>query len=551
MPETEETNSKRFSVVLYISAIIVAMFVAWGITAPGTLDVAAKSALNWMIDRFGWFYMLVAAFFVLFVISLAISPLGKIKLGKDDEEPEFSWFSWIGMLFAAGIGVGFVFWGPAEPILHYSNPPVGFEPYSNESAYAGLRYGVFHWALQPWGIFSLVGLTLAYVQYRLDKPALISSAFFPLLGDRIHRWPGKTIDILAVIATSTGVATTFGLSALQMSGGLSYLTPLENTIWLQIALIILVTFCFIISASTGVDKGIKILSNINLVVAAILLVFVLALGPTIFIMEDMVTTLGGYITNFIKMSLTLTPLSDSGWLGANTIFFWAWHISWAPFVGLFIARISKGRTIREFVTGVLIAPSVLALIWFTTFGATALNMEINGPGGIADIVNDEVELALFAILAEMPLSLITSSLSLILIFIFFITSADSATFVLGSMTSRGSLNPPLVVKLIWGALIAGTSSVLLVSGGGGLYALQTASIIAALPFGIIMILMVISLLLLLKKDYDENYRPLHLRPSKHSKGTIKEEDVEFVAVTTEDTAEIYNKVRDDIYDDVK
>jgi len=280
-------------------------------------------------------------------------------------------------------------------------------------------------------------------------------------------------------------------------------------------------------------------------------VFVLALGPTIFIMEDMVTTLGGYITNFIKMSLTLTPLSDSGWLGANTIFFWAWHISWAPFVGLFIARISKGRTIREFVTGVLIAPSVLALIWFTTFGATALNMEINGPGGIADIVNDEVELALFAILAEMPLSLITSSLSLILIFIFFITSADSATFVLGSMTSRGSLNPPLVVKLIWGALIAGTASVLLVSGGGGLDALQTASIIAALPFGIIMILMVISLLLLLKKDYDENYRPLHLRPSKHSKGTIKEEDVEFVAVTTEDTAEIYNKVRDDIYDDVK
>src|SRR5699024_3168950 len=464
------------------------------------------------------------------------SPLGKIKLGKDDEEPEFSWFSWIGMLFAAGIGVGFVFWGPAEPILHYSNPPVGFEPYSNESAYAGLRYGVFHWALQPWGIFSLVGLTLAYVQYRLDKPALISSAFFPLLGDRIHRWPGKTIDILAVIATSTGVATTFGLSALQMSGGLSYLTPLENTIWLQIIVIIIVTFCFIISASTGVDKGIKILSNINLVVAGLLLLFVLALGPTTFILEDMVTTLGGYITNFVKMSLTLTPIDDIGWLGANTIFFWAWHISWAPFVGLFIARISKGRTIREFVTGVLIAPSVLALIWFTTFGTTAFDVELNGAGGISDIVNQNEELALFSILSELPLGIVTSTLSLILIFIFFITSADSATFVLGSMTSRGSLNPPLIVKLIWGALIAGTASVLLVSGGGGLDALQTASLIAALPFGIIMILMVISLIILLKKDYNENYRPLHVRPSKSDTASIQEENVEFVAMTGDDTA---------------
>jgi len=551
MPETEETNSKRFSVVLYISAIIVAMFVAWGITAPGTLDTAAQSALNWMIDRFGWFYMLVAAFFVLFVISLAISPLGKIKLGKDDEEPEFSWFSWIGMLFAAGIGVGFVFWGPAEPILHYSNPPVGFEPYSNESAYAGLRYGVFHWALQPWGIFSLVGLTLAYVQYRLDKPALISSAFFPLLGDRIHRWPGKTIDILAVIATSTGVATTFGLSALQMSGGLSYLTPLENTIWLQIIVIIIVTFCFILSASTGVDKGIKILSNTNLVVAGLLLLFVLALGPTTFILEDMVTTLGGYITNFVKMSLTLTPLDDNGWLGANTIFFWAWHISWAPFVGLFIARISKGRTIREFVAGVLIAPSVLALIWFTTFGTTALDVELNGAGGISDIVNQNEELALFSILSELPLGIVTSSLSLVLIFIFFITSADSATFVLGAMTSRGSLNPPLIVKLIWGTLIAGTASVLLVSGGGGLDALQTASLIAALPFGIIMILMVISLLILLKKDYNENYRPLHVRPAKSDTAMIQEENVEFVAMTGDDTAEFYDKVRDEVYDDVK
>src|SRR5699024_9510557 len=225
------------------------------------------------------------------------------------------------------------------------------------------------------------------------------------------------------------------------------------------------------------------------------------------------------------------PLDDNGWLGANTIFFWAWHISWAPFVGLFIARISKGRTIREFVTGVLIAPSVLALIWFTTFGTTALDVELNGEGGITDIVNQNEKLELVSILTELTLGIMTSTLSLILIFIFFITSAYSATFVLGSMSSRGSLNPPLIVKLIWGALIAGTASVLLVSGGGGLDALQTASLIAALPFGIIMILMVISLIILLKKDYNENYRPLHVRPSKSDTASIQEENVEFVAMT--------------------
>src|SRR5699024_3367471 len=357
--KSEETETKqKYSLVLYVSAILVAMFVVWGLFSPSSLQEVASSALDWMINTFGWFYMLITAFFVLFVIVLAISPLGNIKLGKADDEPEFSWFSWIGMLFAAGIGVGFVFWGVAEPVLHYIKPPVGYEPETTESAIAGLRYGTFHWALHPWAIFSIVGLTLAYVQFRLNRPALISSAFYPLLGNRINGMPGKTIDTLAVLATCTGVATTFGLSAMQMSAGLSHLTPIPNNIWTQIVIIIIVTICFIISSASGLDKGIKILSNINIVVAAILLVFVLAIGPTIFILENFVTTVGGYITNFLKMSLTLTPYSNNEWLGANTIFFWAWHISWAPFMGLFIARISKGRTIREFIAGVLLAPAL-------------------------------------------------------------------------------------------------------------------------------------------------------------------------------------------------
>jgi len=447
--KVDEQTVGKFTSVLYISAFLVALFVFWGFLSPSSLNRAAASALESIIRTFGWFYMLITVFFVLFIIILAISPLGKIRLGKQNDEPDFSWFSWVGMLFAAGIGVGFVFWGVAEPVLHYLNPPVGFEPETTESAIAGLRYGVFHWALHPWAIFSIVGLTLAYVQFRLKRPALISSAFYPLLGNRTKGWVGQTIDILAVLATCTGVATTFGLSALQMSGGLSHLTPIPNNIWTQIIVIIIVTFCFIISSSIGLNKGIKVLSNINIIVAGLLLMFVLAIGPTIFILDNLVTTLGGYVTNFIRMSLTLTPYSNNEWLGANTIFFWAWHISWAPFMGLFIARISKGRTIREFITGVLIAPSLLALLWFTTFGATALNIEVYGSGGIGNLVNNEVELALFAMLSQLPFGVISSTIAMFLIFIFFVTSADSATYVLAAMTSKGTLNPSLPVKLIW------------------------------------------------------------------------------------------------------
>ncbi len=533
----------KYSIVFYVSAILVTIFVLWGGISPSSLSNSASSALGWMINTFGWFYMLITAFFVLFIVILALSPFGNIKLGKQDDEPDFSWFSWVGMLFAAGIGVGFVFWGVAEPVLHYLNPPVGFEPETASSAVAGLRYGVFHWAFHPWAIFSIVGLTLAYVQFRLNRPALISSAFYPLLGKRVNGWSGKTIDVLAVLATCTGVATTFGLSALQMSAGVSHLTSIPNNIWTQIVIIAIVTVCFIFSSATGLDKGIKILSNINIVVAGLLLLFVLAFGPTIFILENFVTTLGGYVTNFLRMSLTLTPYSDSEWLGANTIFFWAWHISWAPFMGLFIARISKGRTIREFIAGVLIAPSAIALLWFTTFGSTALHIEIYGSGGIGALVNSEVEIALFALLSELPFELITSPIAMFLIFIFFVTSADSATYVLASMTSRGTLNPSLNVKLVWGFLMAGTASVLLLSGGGGLDALQTASIIAALPFAIIMLFMIVSMLILLKRDWDKNYKPIQINPS------IRKRDVNLKDQPGVDL--IYDEVTDDLYDKVK
>ncbi|WP_322788433.1 BCCT family transporter [Salipaludibacillus agaradhaerens] len=560
MPSTMEKyeyKTKKPNIVFYVSAPLVALFVLWGAIGPGSLASISESALIFTLDNFGWFYMLSTAFFIAFVLFLAISPFGKLKLGKQHEKPEYKFFTWLGMLFSAGIGVGFVFWGVAEPVLYYFDP---HPDYVNASdgvrAAAGLRYGVFHWALHPWAIFSLVALTLAYVQFRKDQPALISSAFHPILGDKAYGTFGKGIDTLAVLATSTGVATTFGLSALQISGGLSYLIEgIHNTATTQFTIIAIVTVLFIFSAATGVNKGIKILSTINLSIAALLLLFVIIVGPTLFIAQNFVTTLGGYIANVTQMSLDLDPFGDGEWLGNNTIFFWAWHISWAPFMGIFIARISRGRTIREFVAGVLIVPSVLAAIWFTSFGGSALDMILAGNEQIGILVMEEVEVALFTTLGHLPLSFITSLLAVLLIIIFFITSADSASYVLGAMTSSGSLNPKLSIKIIWGFLIAGTASVLLISGG--LEGLQTASIVAALPFAFIMLVMMFSLLIMMGKDL----RMDKLRKSKRERRKVKEEVYSGMKDTIYDDfkeeayeeikEDMYEQMKDDVYDDFK
>ena len=543
--------------VFYISTVIISLFVLWGVISPNSLNELASNALGWMITTFGWFYMLITTFFVLFIIVLAISPFGNIKLGKPNDEPEFAWISWIGMLFAAGIGVGFVFFGVAEPLLYYLDTPVGIEPGTREAALAGLRYGSYHWALHPWAIFSIVGLTLAYVQFKKGKPALISSAFYPLLKGKTDGYIGQTVDILAVLATCTGVATTFGLSAMQITGGLSHISSIPNTITVQLIIIVIVTIAFMISSTTGLDKGIKILSNTNIAIAGVLMLFILVFGPTLFIADSFVTTLGGYISKVIPMSLTLTPFSDSDWLGKNTIFFWAWHISWAPFMGLFIARISKGRTIRQFIAGVLLVPSVIAILWFSTFGGTALNMEINGSGGLASVVNEEVELALFVMLDGLPFGMITSVIAVILIFIFFITSADSATYVLSAMTTRGSLNPPLRVRIIWGVLIAGTASILLISGNGGLDALQTASLIAALPFSIVMLFLILSMIIIFSRDRKVEKRAKKRAEKSAELDTFKDEVREdFYDNVKEDfveknNEEFYDEVKEKVYDDFK
>jgi glycine betaine transporter len=524
--EIPKQTQKKIPYVLYISASLIFLFVLWGTFFPDHLGSSAEAALGWVLDTFGWFYLLLVSGFVLFGIVVAISPFGNLRLGKEGDRPEHSFISWVGMLFAAGLGAGFVFFGVAEPVLYYLDPPPGFSGGEAEAAVTGLRYGIFHWGLHAWGAFSVVGLALAYVQYRKGQPALVSSAFYPLLGDKTKGWMGNLIDILAVISTAAGVATTFGISALQMSGGVSYLTPLDNGIPLQLTIIAIVTVLFLISAVRGINKGIKVLTNTNLVLAGILMVFVLLAGPTISLFQSMVTSIGGYAFNIIPMSLTMNPFGENEWLGANTIFFWAWHLSWSPFVGLFIARISKGRTIREFIIGVLVVPALLAIIWFSTFGGTALNIQLQGIFPLSELATSEVELTLFAMLEQLPLPLISSLLAIVIIGLFFITSADSAAFVLGSMTSNGVLNPSFRLKIMWGVLMAGTASVLLVSGGGGLEALQTASLIAALPFAFVLIFMIISLVMMMTKDHHALELRKQRRRDKKLKKSVRDETYE-------------------------
>ncbi|UQZ36955.1 glycine/betaine ABC transporter permease [Paenibacillus sp. PK3_47] len=509
--------------VFTIAITIVAIFALWGAFAPDQLADTANAAYNFSIQNFGWFYLLATLFFLIFTFYLAFSRYGSIRLGDDEDEPEYSTLSWLSMLFSAGMGIGLVFWGVAEPLSHYLSPPEGVEGGTIEAARLSMRYSFFHWGLHPWAIYAVIGLALAYFQFRKGFKGLISSTFIPLLGERlVNGWLGKMIDILAVIATIFGVATSLGLGALQIAGGLDYLLGIPNTVTSQIVIIAVVTVLFLISATTGLDKGIKILSNTNLVLAILLMLFVWATGPTSFILDIFTTTLGSYLQNIINMSLRLTPFSQGTWIGAWTLFYWAWWIAWAPFVGTFIARVSKGRTIKEFVICVMIIPSLFGFIWFSVFGGTGLHLEMFDAAQLAAAVKEDTTTALFVTLEQLPLGTIIAFIATLLIMIFFITSADSATFVLGMLTSDGKLNPSARVKLTWGILQSALAVVLLISGG--LSGLQTASIVAALPFAIVLIGMCFSLLKALQAE-DKERRQREKRQRQELKRLLEKKEL--------------------------
>ncbi|WP_170006848.1 glycine betaine uptake BCCT transporter [Bacillus fonticola] len=496
---------KKLTPVFTISVTLAVLFIIWGLIPETVLQNASLRAVTQVVndvilDQFGWFYMISTTIFLGFVLFLIFSKYGSIRLGQDDEKPEYSYLSWFAMLFSAGMGIGLVFWGAGEPMFHYYYPPTG-EAATAQAAEDAIRYSFFHWGLHPWAVYAVIALALAYFQFRKRKPGVISTLVEPVLGDRAQGGIGKLVDILAVFATIFGVATSLGIGAAQISGGLNYVNGgIPNTFSTQLIIIAVVTVLFLLSAQTGLNRGIKYLSNVNIILALLLMLFVFILGPTNYILQLFSTAFGKYLQTLPDMSLRLAPFDpDNSWYKDWPIFYWAWWISWSPFVGSFIARVSKGRTVREFIIGVLGVPTIFGAIWFSVFGGSAIyfdffeNSSILGP---IESIGEEV--ALFALFENFPLTMLISILAIFLISTFFITSADSATFVLGMLTTNGSLNPPNSVKFVWGLIISATAAILL--SIGGLAALQRASIIAALPFTVVLLLIVISLVKAFAKE---------------------------------------------------
>jgi glycine betaine transporter len=471
-----------FSVAVAISVL----FVLWGVFFTDNLTAVTGAVLGYLTGAFGWVFILSSFGFLAFVVYLAISRYGSIRLGGDDERPEFRTASWVAMMFSAGMGIGLMFYGVAEPISHLSAPPHGLaKPGTEGAAQLAMEYSYFHWAFHPWAMYSVVGLALAYFCFRKGRPNLISEAFRPILGDRVDGPIGKTIDILAIVATLFGSATSLGLGALQINGGLNYLWDVPNSTAIAIVVIAVMTALFVVSAVTGVHRGIQWLSNTNMVLAIVLVLFLFVLGPTVFILNTFVESLGGYVARLVPMSFRSGAFSSESWLASWTIFYWAWWVSWTPFVGTFIARISKGRTIREFVVGVLLVPSVVSFVWFAVLGGTAINLELRGVGNIADAVSQGPEIALFSTLNQFPLAGVMSLIAVILVALFFISGADAASVVMGMLSSRGILNPTGPVVVIWGVLTGAAAAICLLAGG--LSGLQTAAIISAAPFVLVMI----------------------------------------------------------------
>ncbi|MFF3619763.1 BCCT family transporter [Streptomyces sp. NPDC002467] len=487
--------------VVVIGVIAVLAVVAWAALAKGSFDRASSTALAWVLDDFAWLFVIAADVFLVMCVVLAVSRFGRIRLGRDDSEPEFTNLAWIAMMFSAGMGIGLMFYGVGEPLTHYLAPPPasGAAPATGASALSAMEYSFFHWTLTPWAIYGIVGLALAYATFRKGRGNRLSSAFVPLMGEeRANGRAGKAIDLLAVFATVFGTATSLGLGALQVSKGLNITTGIEDSTSVELIIIVALSAAFVLSAFSGLHKGVKWLSTINIVLAATLMLFVFVLGPTVYVLDVIPASVGGYLHELLPMATRTGAFTDSAWLGAWTIFYWAWWLSWAPFVGTFIARISRGRTIREFLIGVLLVPSGATVIWFCVMGGTAIRLDSTGAVHFAAVMKEGTEASLFAMLDALPLGTLTSWVAMLLVMTYFVTSADSASLVMGSLTSRGSLHPPTWLVVTWGVLMAAVAAVLLVAGG--LKSLQTATILVALPFVVVMMVLCWALLKELRQD---------------------------------------------------
>ena len=483
--------------VMIASAIVVSTLALLGALMPQRFGEVARSLLLFTTTNFGWFFLLSVFAMVVFLVGLAVSKYGNIRLGPDDSRPDFPFFTWIAMLFSAGFGAGLVFWGVAEPMSHFFNTPfAALEGQTPVAARVAMGYAFFHWGVSQWSVFTVAGLAIGFLQFRKKRDSLISTALGPVVGT--GRTTRTVVDSLAVIATVMGIATSLGLGILQISGGLQSVFGIPGSLGVQLLAIVVMFVAYMLSSTTGLDRGIRWLSNLNLALCLVLLLFVFIAGPTVFILNSFVLALGDYLTNFIQYSLRQTPYRGGTWVRDWTIFYWAWAIAWSPFVGAFVARVSRGRTIREFIIGVLVIPPLIACVWIAAFGGTALHEDLRNAAGIAAIVDADVALALFAMYEHLPMTGLLSILSILLIFTFLVTSADSATYILANMTSGGRLDPPMYAKLIWGVLMSAIAAVLLAAGG--LSSLQTASLVAALPFTVLLLLLMWSIVRLLRHE---------------------------------------------------
>ncbi|MFE9764131.1 BCCT family transporter [Streptomyces sp. NPDC005808] len=491
-------------VVFGVTAVLTVAFVIWGSVATDSLESASTTMLNGLIHNGGWAFMLAASCFVVFALWLAISRYGRIHLGAEGEKPEFRTVSWVAMMFSAGMGIGLMFYGVSEPLAHYVTPPPGTTPAdSGERMETAMATTLFHWTLHPWAIYAVVGLGIAYSTFRKRRRQTISAVFTPLIGERHANgaW-GRVIDILAIVATVFGSAASLGLGALQIGSGFTELDWMDKVSnGLLVAIIAVLTVAFVASAVSGVEKGIQWLSNINMVLALVLAVFVFIAGPTIIVLDLLPTSIFAYLGDLPQLAGRTEASGGEGvaaWLGSWTVFYWAWWISWTPFVGMFIARISRGRTIRQFVGGVILVPSSVSLVWFAVFGGTAMKLKETGHLGGESTPEGQ----LFGVLAEFPIATATSLLVMILVGIFFVSGADAASIVMGTLSQKGALEPGRFVVVFWGVLTGAVAAIMLLVGteGDALTGLQNLTILAAAPFVVVMIGMCVALLHDLRKD---------------------------------------------------
>ncbi|GAB3821603.1 BCCT family transporter [Kribbella italica] len=509
-PGSRSHGSGVDRIVFGVTAAIALAFVVWGFADSGGLGTASDSALTWVEHNTGWLFVLLASGFVVFVIWLAAGRYGRIPLGADDEQPEFKTVSWVAMMFSAGMGIGLMFYGVSEPLSHFTAPPPGtVEAGSSEALETAMATTLFHWTLHPWAIYAVVGIAIAYGTFRRGRSQLISSAFAPLLGRRTEGPIGKVIDSLAIFATLFGSAASLGLGALQIGSGVQILGWMDKAgNGVLVAVIAILTAAFVASAVSGVAKGIQWLSNINMVLAVVLAVFVFVVGPTVLILNLVPTAIGDYFRDLADMAARTEASGGDAmakWLSGWTVFYWAWWISWTPFVGMFIARISRGRTIRQFVTGVLLVPSMVSLVWFCVFGGAAINTQRNG----TDIAGQSTpEGQLFGLLDTFPLASVATIVVVLLVAIFFVSGADAASIVMGTLSQRGAITPKKPLVVFWGVLTGAVAAVMLLAGGGGseaLQGLQNLTIVAALPFALVMVGLAVALAKDLRTD------PLMLR----------------------------------------